>query len=662
MRKAGMPRTYAYEADTGRLASMTDALGQVTGYSYALDDRPLTVAYTNAVHATPGVTLTYDTAYPRLATMTDGTGVTTYGYVPINGGDAVYGDGQLASVDGPLGNDTITYEYDKLVRQVKRSINGVANQSTVDYDALGRVSVLTNPLGEFDPTYVNQTGRLDHVLWPNGQRTNFTWKPNAQDQRLESITHLDPTSAVQSQHTYSYDVEGRILTWQKTVAGATSTDTFGYNNSDELENAVLRDNATSALLHSHSYAYDASGNRVSVADDGKFTSYTANGSNQLTAAAGSGPMLFRGAVSEPSTITLASQPVAMDGLNWSAWANVAPGANSLELKATETNVAPGFNAQTTTRHIQFTLTADANRTLAYDANGNMTDNGGTQTYEWDAVNRLVAISYTGTTLRSEFTYDGMSRRVKIVEKDGATVTSDKRFVWDGLELSEQRHASNAVMRRYYSGGYRDVAGGASYYYSRDHLGSIRDVTTGGGTMAARYDYDPYGRIVKLSGTTDSDFLYTGHYNHQASGLHFAPYRAYDTNLGRWLSRDPVGENGGINLYGYVSNNPLSLVDPYGLAWDSTQAQGIHYNERAGGARGFGFGLGTDSAGRLIAVPLGGQHSFDQQRADKILKEALADPGTRKNLLEQAERNSRDPSYRDNARCQRTLNGIRIGPL
>ena len=54
--------------------------------------------------------------------------------------------------------------------------------------------------------------------------------------------------------------------------------------------------------------------------------------------------------------------------------------------------------------------------------------------------------------------------------------------------------------------------------------------------------------------------------HATSGLHLAPFRAYDARLGRWLSRDPIGEEGGINLYGYVGDNPINSVDL--LGWEA----------------------------------------------------------------------------------------------
>ena len=85
------------------------------------------------------------------------------------------------------------------------------------------------------------------------------------------------------------------------------------------------------------------------------------------------------------------------------------------------------------------------------------------------------------------------------------------------------------------------------------------------TVRARYEYDPYGRRTRVEGSIDADFGFTGHYVHAPSGLHLALYRAYDAETGRWLSRDPIGESGGINLYAYVANSPIVSEDRLGLA-------------------------------------------------------------------------------------------------
>jgi RHS repeat-associated protein len=55
--------------------------------------------------------------------------------------------------------------------------------------------------------------------------------------------------------------------------------------------------------------------------------------------------------------------------------------------------------------------------------------------------------------------------------------------------------------------------------------------------------------------------------HRSSGLNLTLFRAYDSDLGRWISRDPIGERGGLNLYGYVGGNPISVIDPFGL-WNA----------------------------------------------------------------------------------------------
>jgi RHS repeat-associated protein len=186
-----------------------------------------------------------------------------------------------------------------------------------------------------------------------------------------------------------------------------------------------------------------------------------------------------------------------------------------------------------------------------------------------------------------------------VEKNGSTVTSTKQCVWNGSSIAEERDASNVVTRRFYSQG--EQIGAASYFYTRDHLGSIRELTDGSGVVQARYDYDPYGRRPKITGTLDASFGFTGHYYHAPSNLNLALYRGYDSDLGRWLSRDPYRspalemtrapwrdfkrgkfrcrpEGAEIssearNLYAYVGNSPAVHFDPLGLQTAAPQAAG-----------------------------------------------------------------------------------------
>jgi RHS repeat-associated protein len=152
--------------------------------------------------------------------------------------------------------------------------------------------------------------------------------------------------------------------------------------------------------------------------------------------------------------------------------------------------------------------------------------------------------------------------VEIVESDNGSTTSDAKFIWCGFALCEVRDSGGSILKRYFHEGMQDS--GTELFYTRDHLGSVRELIDGSNVVRARYDYDAWGRRTKVSGDKDADTGFTGHYQHAASGLILTPFRAYDSNLGRWISEDPVGFELGVNLYGYVDNRPLFYVDPLGL--------------------------------------------------------------------------------------------------
>ena len=170
----------------------------------------------------------------------------------------------------------------------------------------------------------------------------------------------------------------------------------------------------------------------------------------------------------------------------------------------------------------------------------------------------------GGTRTSEFSYDGLDRRVRVIEKQNGVEQSNQVYIWDGTEIVQRRDSTGvAVARNYFDQGFEEDT--SDYFYTKDHLGSIREVVASDGTtVEAVYDYSPWGEVTKTGGTgVESDFLYTGHYHHSPSDLHLTLYRAYDSELGMWLSRDPIAENGGINLYAYVLNDPINWWDADG---------------------------------------------------------------------------------------------------
>lgn len=203
------------------------------------------------------------------------------------------------------------------------------------------------------------------------------------------------------------------------------------------------------------------------------------------------------------------------------------------------------------------------KAFTYDENGNMTSDG-ERTFEWDGENRLVAVNALATGHRSEFVYNGEGLRIGIVEKENNVILTDVRYLWDGTEIAEARvSGGGAIIKRYFHQGFLDTDG-TNLYYSRDHLGSVRELLDSNNTIRVRYDYDPYGKVNRLFGDRDSDFGYTGHFHHYASSLDLALFRVYDSTIGRWISMDPAEEVDGSNLYLYVQSNPIYYTDPTGL--------------------------------------------------------------------------------------------------
>jgi len=170
-----------------------------------------------------------------------------------------------------------------------------------------------------------------------------------------------------------------------------------------------------------------------------------------------------------------------------------------------------------------------------------------------------------------FTYDGYGRRVGIVESHGSTVLTSKTFVWCYKVLCEERDATgHTVTKQFYDRG--EQISGTNYYYTKDHLGSIREMTDSSGTIQASYDYNPWGRQIVLNQAVTTDFGYTGFYVNKTTGLDLTWYRIYDPEKGRWLSRDPLGEYvkfdlslpTGPDLYAYAKDNPTRWTDRLGL--------------------------------------------------------------------------------------------------
>jgi len=218
---------------------------------------------------------------------------------------------------------------------------------------------------------------------------------------------------------------------------------------------------------------------------------------------------------------------------------------------------------------------DNNRLTAsgytYDADGNLTSRPGGITYTYNARNRLAGFS-EGTTTAS-YRYDPFGRRYR------KTVNgTDTYFLWDGDALLAEYDGSGTRTVRYVSGpGYAPlqvaVNNGSTetiYDVYTDHLDTPRLLADQVGLIRWRSRQLAYGQTV-VDEDPDGDstnvtfnIRFPGQYYDAESGLHYNYYRYYDPSLGRYLNADPIGQDGGVNVYGYVDGNPMNKMDPKGL--------------------------------------------------------------------------------------------------
>jgi len=108
-------------------------------------------------------------------------------------------------------------------------------------------------------------------------------------------------------------------------------------------------------------------------------------------------------------------------------------------------------------------------------------------------------------------------------------------------------------------------GGEYYFYQNDHLGTPQKMTAVNGAVVWSAKYSSFGdATVDLSSSITNNLRFPGQYFDQETDLHYNYHRYYDYEIGRYLRTDPIGLDGGFNLYAYVLNSPVKLVDPLGL--------------------------------------------------------------------------------------------------
>jgi RHS repeat-associated protein len=210
------------------------------------------------------------------------------------------------------------------------------------------------------------------------------------------------------------------------------------------------------------------------------------------------------------------------------------------------------------------LTSSSAGSYTYDANGN-TLGDGSKTYSWNFENQLTSVTLPGSGGTVSFRYDPFGRRI---QKSSALGTTN--FLYDGPNLMEEVDQSGNVLARYSGGPWIDetlsqLQSAASSYYEQDGLGSVTSLSNAAGALANTYTYDAFGTLTASTGTLTNPFQFTGREFDAETGLRYYRFRYFDPTIGRFISEDPIGFDGGINFYQYVQNNPSLLIDPFGLS-------------------------------------------------------------------------------------------------
>ncbi len=521
--------TQTYDAK-GRLTSSTDPLNRVTRFAHNAKDeiiRGITpsgriVRYeydvrglrTSITDPSGGVVRFKYNSQGRLTTLTDQRGgITTYVYDELQ---------RLTSARDPLGRlSSITYDtagnvastIDRLGRQTQYTYD-ILNRATriayadavvtFAYDAAGRPTNIVDTQGGSIAWAYDEANRLVSETTSAGA-VHYTY--NAADQRISM------TAADRQPVNYGYDAAGR----PQTIQQGSEIFTYGY---DQLSRRISLDRPNGVTT---SYLYDSVG-RIA----------------RLT---------HRNAESQPLEdyqyeYTLENEIASIVALS--------PAAPSPAEKTAGPVDAANRVRQFGNTNYEFNEAGETTQ---------KTDETGTTQYSWDARGRLTGAALSsGQTI--SYSYDLFNRRIS--RTAGGTTT---QFLYDGADVVLDRLSDSSGVD-YLHGVDVDehlrqnsVATG-SLYSLQDHLGSIAALTDASGNVAERQQYEPFGGSA---GSSFTRYGYTGRERDNATTLLHYRNRWYDPEQGRFLSEDPAGFAGGLNLYSYVGNNPIFYNDPFGLS-------------------------------------------------------------------------------------------------
>ncbi|MFN7963315.1 MAG: RHS repeat-associated core domain-containing protein [Thermoanaerobaculia bacterium] len=472
----------------------------------------------------------------------------------------------VAGVPAPA--TRLTYNQDHQVTQITRP-DGQTIQNLYD-PVSGRLTATITPEGSFTPSYSASTGNLTSLADPWGGSLAFTY-----DGSLPSSVTW--SGAVSGSVSATYNGFFEVIEQKITVGTTTTTTAFARNRDGQLTQAgalSLAYDAVSGLptgnsLGNTSEAMSFNGYGELVSETARYNSTVLFAETFTRDAAGR--IVSR---TENSAGTIHTYAYTYDLAG--RLTRVEKDGSPIETYAYDANSnrtawSDEWGSGNATFDDQDRLLTAGDRSYTYTANGELatkTQAGATAAYHYSVTGVLLSTDLPGGVALT-YLHDAANRRVgkKI---NGTRVQG---FLWSGGRVvAELDGAGNLLTTFVYAAKAHVpsylVKGGIPYRLITDHLGAVRlvvNATTG--EIAQQLEYSAFGRLLFDSNPGFQPFAFAGGLYDRHTGLVRFGARDYDPETGRWTAKDPIGFGGGdSNLYGYVVDDPVNLLDPAGADW------------------------------------------------------------------------------------------------
>ena len=460
--------------------------------------------------ATPGQSFAYN-HLGQLTQITDASGTRTFACNP-------YGEPETDCLEANGLSWQVSELYDGLGRPAGYELSADGRrvqQARLSYDGKGRLSALAAEGMEtpFSWTYCEQGGLVEQLAYPNGMTRVNTYE-NSRD-LLSVIDYRRPGSAnPPARHEYDYDALGRPTrrrdTWN--TAAPKTTRLFTYNSRGELVGDQLRPGGR------FGYQYDNIGNRKEAFEFGSTTDYETDELNRYAGIVRNGGEAFTPQYDADGNQTLVKTSTGI----WTVT----------------------YNAE--------------NRPVKFESE----DGGTTVECAYDSMGRRFEKKVTvgGTTgFHARYLYRD---HLQVAECDltGETPALVRSYLWDPSEPEATRVLS---MTRWEANGTQVKE---HLYCMHDAMKNVTSLFGEARGRRALYEYRPYGGLVTSEGNMaqENKFRFSCEYMDDELGLIYYNYRHLNPHDGRWISRDPIMEQGGWNLYSYIYNSPTISNDIIGL--------------------------------------------------------------------------------------------------